>query len=369
MAFYKIKMFGTFASDLESMFFGEDGLITFKNVQTELKNAGGSDIEVDLSSVGGLVDVATDIFLAFRAYKRDYPKSQLILNIKTQAASAASFFADGEFWDLITVEDISSYMLHNPANYVGGDYRIMQENADYLKRLSALYAGTYAAKSKKSQKEIQTMMDKTTWLYGQEIVDAGFADEVISTANDKNKDSDFAKMQMKYKSMMMKIQQIEMKKEDLEKAVAMLDGAEKSGNAGPTEPATKPNEKPAESGNNNQEEVTMTSDELKKANPETFASIESAGVEKGKADTIANSKAIMELKNKTEYKGLIFIQERCDAAIMSGEKIEDLKMSLMALMIDPKNQASMESPGSINGGGSDTASGEQGKDETPKNKW
>lgn len=368
MAFKKIKMVGVFASDMEAMYFGDEGLITYKNTQTELNNANGGDIEVDLSSVGGLVDVATDIFIAFRDYKRDNPTAQLILNIKTQASSAASFFAAGEFWDMITVEDISSWMIHNPANYMFGDYQIMQENADYLKRLSALYSSTYAKRSKKTDKEIRSMMDKTTFLYGQEIVDAGFADEVLSTSGGKNKDSDFAKMQMKYKSMMSKIRQIEMKDDDFHKAVASIEKA--------TTPLTMYQtvtvidnttmQKPAKSGeNNNQEEVNMTAEELKKANPDTFAGIEMAGVDKERARV----KSLTEMKKRKDFEGIEPIMARIDEGIENGESQESVFAGISAILMKNSVQASLESPGNINGGGETTMSGEGGKPEPAKVTW
>ena len=357
MKFYKIKLFGVIASEMESMFFGDEDMITLKKVESYLKEANGDDIEVDLSSVGGRVDVGSDIFFAFRDYKRQFPKSQMILNIKSQAASMASFLAAGEFWDIITVEDISSWMNHNPANYVGGDYRVMKENATYLERLAVLYSGAYQKRSKKSEKEIRAMMDKTTWLYGQEIVDAGFADEVLASSDvsddEKNKDAMIAKTVLKYDSMMDKMQQVKMRREDLQKAVASITNMEK----------------PAMSGNNNsQEEVVMTFDEAKKTFSSELAVVEKAGEEKGKTEMIANNKAIMELKAKPEFKNLSFIQERCDEALMKGENLSDVKMAINAMLLDPKNQAHMESPGDINAGSSGTMSGEKA-DKSAEVKW
>lgn len=140
---HKIKLFGVIASDMEAAFFGDEGLITLSMVENELKTANGKDIEVDLSSVGGLVSVGVDIYFAFRDYKRNNPQAQMILNMKSQVASMASHIASGEFWDMVTAEDISSWMIHNPAMYVGGDYRIMKEASDHLERLAAMYSTSY----------------------------------------------------------------------------------------------------------------------------------------------------------------------------------------------------------------------------------
>jgi len=367
MPFYKFKLNGVIASELEAMIFGNDDLITLKQVENHLTQAAGNDIEVDFSSIGGLVGVGTDIYFAFRDYKRNNPNAQMILNIKSQAASMASHIASGEFWDIVTVEDISSWMIHNPANFIQGDYRIMEANADYLKRLSTMFADSYSRRSEKKVKEIQDMMNKTngTWLFGKEIVDAGFADEVMTTAakdEEKNRDSMFAKMQLKYNSTMEKIQQIKFKNDEIYKAVAKLQDSNAAINNNSTQPASGGE-------NKTQEEVTMTFDEAKKTFSSELANLEKAGTDKGKADMIANNKAIMEFKNKKEYKNLLFVQERCEEAIAAGENIADVKMSVQALMLDPKNQASMESPDHISSGVDGTVSGEAAKTAENQVKW
>lgn len=354
---YKIKLSGVIASDMEASWFGDEGLITLKQVETELKNAGGQDIEVDLSSVGGLVSAGVDIYFALRDYKRQNPTAQMQLNMKSQIASMASHIASGEFWDLITAEDITSWMIHNPSMYVEGDYRIMKDASEYLERLSALYAGSYIKRSKKSEKEVRSMMDKTTYLFGEEIVKAGFADEILPTAEEKNKPAMISKIELKYKSIMKKISQHEGTENDYLKAVAKMQD----------EITTQ---KPAESGKNNQEEIKMNFDEVKTTFSSELAGIEMAGKDKGKVEMVANNKAIMELKAKEEFKNLPFIQERCDKALMEGEKIEDLKMSINAMLLDPKNAASLESPGNINTGGQGTMSGEHSNDKDKSEvKW
>jgi ATP-dependent protease ClpP protease subunit len=367
MPFYKFKLNGIIASEFEVMLFGNDNLITLKQVENHLAQAAGNDIEVDFSSIGGLIDVGTDIYFAFRDYKRNNPNAQMILNIKSQAASMASHIASGEFWDIVTVEDISSWMIHNPANFMKGDYRIMEANADYLKRLSTMFADSYSRRAKKSIKEIRVMMDETngTWLFGKEIVDAGFADEVMTTAakdEEKNRDSMFAKMQLKYNSTMEKIQHIKFKNDEIYKAVAKLQDNNAAINNNSTYPA-------GGGENKIQEEVNMTFDEAKKSFSPELANLEKAGIEKGKADMIANNKAIMEFKNKKEYKNLLFVQERCEEALATGENIADVKMSVQALMLDPKNQASMESLGHISSGVDGTVSGESDKVTENQAKW
>lgn len=469
MPFYKFKLYGIIASNLEAMLFGDENLITLEKVEAHLEEAAGNDIEVDLSSVGGLVSVGTDIYFAFRDYKRKNPNAQMIANIKSEAASMMSLITSGEFWDIVTVEDISSWMNHNPSNYAEGDYRVMESNTDYLRRLANLYAGVYSARSGKSEREVKAMMDKTTFLYGKEIVEAGFADEVLETTTEKNRDSMLATMQLKYETTMEKIKQIKFKNEDIKKAAAKLEdigtvmtvgtydanidiieqdwsqsAADKRWRSH-TDAEEEPNNKyakaflwydgdkpelygsyklqvkdyvggrevvniravnnasarlgqtqgptadektkiqgiidkyqarwkkeqetnslqPASGGENNLKEgrtMANTSTELRTENPALYDEVLKVGGDQAKADMIANNKAIMEFKNKDEYKNLSFVQERCEKALEDGENINDLKMSVQALMLDPKNQATIESPGDIDTGGADTVSGESSSD-------
>ena len=114
------------------------------------------------------------------------------------------------------------------------------------------------------------------------------------TDKDKDRDSYFAQMELKYKSTMEKLETVRMQRKDIEKAVALLQTQEK-----------EESEQPATGGNNNKEAVKMKFDEVKETFSSELAGIEKAGEDKGKADMIANNKAIMEFKNKDEYKNLL----------------------------------------------------------------
>jgi ATP-dependent protease ClpP protease subunit len=351
---YKINLKGVIADDWEANYFGDEGLITLKQVETELKNAGGQDIEVDFSSVGGLVSVGVDIFFAFRDYKRANPQAQMQLNMKSQIASMASHIASGEFWDMITAEDITSWMIHNPSMYGGGDYKAWQAGSEYLERLAVLYSGSYIKRSKKSEKEIRSMMDKTTYLFGDEIVKAGFADILQPTAEEKNGTAMIAQMELKYKSIMQKISQRELQENDYLKAVAKLKD----------EPITM--QKPAESGKNKiQEDVKMNFDEVKTKHPDTFAEIEKAGVSMERERV----GALIEMKKRKDFEGIPAIIERIDEGIAKGETMQTVELGLMALLTKNSVQAAMESAGDINTGGSSTVSGESDNQTKKEVRW
>lgn len=329
-------------------------------IKDKLDEAKGKDIEVDLSSPGGSVFEGIEIFNLFRAYKRENPNAQMILNITGEAASMGSYLSANEVFDIVTVEDNATYMIHNPLMGVIGDYIEMRKGAEFLERLAIMMAPVYANRSSQQLEKVRTDMDNETWLFGQEIIDAGFADEIIKTkkSSGDSKASAIANAEIKYKTVMKKVRESEIKESDFERVAAIMTEIK-------PEPKKEPKStQPAKSGKNNQEVIKLKNkDELQDEYPEIHTAVMKAGEDKGKEKIIANNKAIMEFKNKEEYKNLEFVQMRCEKAIEDGEDIADLKMSISALMLDPKNQASMESPGAINTGNPDgSVSGEVNTD-------
>jgi ATP-dependent protease ClpP protease subunit len=63
----------------------------------------------------------------------------------------------------------------------------MQKEANFLSGLASLMANAYATRTGKSKKDIQSMMDSETWLFGEEIKAAGFVakDEADATIENK----------------------------------------------------------------------------------------------------------------------------------------------------------------------------------------
>jgi chromosome segregation ATPase len=78
-------------------------------------------------------------------------------------------------------------MIHNVQGIVVGDHNDMREAADLQERMSMMLAQLYCKKTKKSENEIKTMMDNDTYLFGTEIKDMGFADNIIDTEKSKDK--------------------------------------------------------------------------------------------------------------------------------------------------------------------------------------
>lgn len=175
---------------IKIMLSGEIGWDVYpEDIRNQLKEAGGKDIEVHMVSPGGSVMDGIEIFNMFRDYKRDNPNSQNILIIKGMAASMATYLAMNPAFDLVAAEDNAVFMIHNASGCTCGDYREMKLFAEILDGLTNIIGKEYAKKTGKNLKEIREMMDAETWLFGDEILKAGFIDEMIPSDNPKKKKS------------------------------------------------------------------------------------------------------------------------------------------------------------------------------------
>ena len=449
---YKIKMIGEIGCNITPEF-----------IMEELSNANGDNIDFMFSSLGGSISKGLIIGSLLKDYKDDFPNAKLNLKVTAEAASMGSHLMALPVWDHITVEETTVHMRHNPQSIAMGDYIELEKATNFMKKYTDVMAIEYSRKSGMSLDQTKRDMDKTTWLFGKEIVDAGFADEVVSSDRKMQKDVALSMCQSKFKTFMGKLPNekfemseyttvmglISMSDENMkidyydgyfnfddpdlemidikmpypnEHAARVRDPDDfqdgtfrrkrlpksKGGKGGVSiiigklkgktamivqayrfpkdlytvaeakawlkennvkyilfEPASgdiknKNMQNPAMSGKNNQEDI-MDFDEVKKTYSSELAGIEMAGEEKGKAAMIANNKAIMELKEKEEFKNLPFIQERCNKALMEGEDLADVKMAINAMLLDPKMQASVESPGDISTGTSVSMSGESAK--------
>lgn len=148
-------------------------------VQNQLNEASG-DIDVYISSDGGYV---TDGILIHNML-HEYDKGEVNIYI-IHAYSISAYIAMAG--DNIKAYDNAIFMIHNAWSNLDGDHHDYRKYADHLESLSEMAAKKYAEVSGKSVEEIKKMMDNTTYFYGEGIMDAGFADEIISTEKDKNK--------------------------------------------------------------------------------------------------------------------------------------------------------------------------------------
>ena len=127
-------------------------------------------IRVHVNSPGGDVFDAISIANQLSAH----PATKLV-TIEGLAASAATIITQGA-GGKVTIADNAVVMIHNPYSLAMGTAEEMRKTADVLDRAGAAIVATYQRKSKKSAKELSTMMAETTWMDADEAIANGFAD-------------------------------------------------------------------------------------------------------------------------------------------------------------------------------------------------
>lgn len=138
--------------------------------------AGKDSITVHINSVGG------DMYAGIAIYNRLKGLAARVTTINDGlAASAGSLiFMAG---DTRKVNAGSNLMIHGAAGFMYGYYQV-QDLRSSIKQLEAhnkAGINIYAEATGKEKDAIKAMVDRETWLTGQEAVDAGFADEVIGS--------------------------------------------------------------------------------------------------------------------------------------------------------------------------------------------
>ncbi len=141
----------------------------------------GENVRIVVNSPGGDCFEGFAVYNTLREFARTH-KGEITTYIQGMAASAASWIAlaasAANTKNRVIVEDNSVFMIHNCWGAVVGDKHDMEKSAALSEKIDGLMAEMLARKSGKSAEEIAVMMDEETWLFGSEIVDAGFADEV-----------------------------------------------------------------------------------------------------------------------------------------------------------------------------------------------
>ena len=203
--------------------------ITAESINNQLEKADGQDVVFEIASPGGSVFEGVEIFNAIRNYEGGTEA-----RILGMAASMASYIPLAT--DKVLAEDNATFMIHNAWGIAIGDSEAMKAEAEILASINELIAREYVKKTGKKEKEILQMMSDETWMFGKEIKDEGFIDEIIvhkeeedskNKKKDKNKDKENALIEAKekFKSTLTRIN--ENRKSDLEKMRGRLNNLNK----------------------------------------------------------------------------------------------------------------------------------------------
>lgn len=169
----KIKMIGDVVDDDTAEVYEWLGMdsINPHSIAEQLTEADGDDIELDISSPGGDVFAASDIYSAIQNYSGK--TTALITGIAASAASVIAMSAD-----TLRMAQTAQLMIHRASTLSEGNIHDVQKDLGMLKSIDDSIASTYAVKTGKSKDDILALMDAETWLSADMAVEQGFANEI-----------------------------------------------------------------------------------------------------------------------------------------------------------------------------------------------
>lgn len=311
---------------------------TPQTIVDDLRAAKGEDIDVEIATPGGDVFAGIEIYNALRDYKRDNPGAQVMMVAKGLVASMGSYIFMAPA-DLRTAEDNAVFMVHNPWALAIGDYREMSKTGDFLAGLAALMADAYVNTTGKSKADIQALMDSETWLFGDEIKTAGFADEMIpgegpdkkEPAEDKKKKA-LAAARLRFGAMVAGAQKRADAKANSQKAAAMLSSLPGPSGCNHIQPPAGEHKEDSE--------MLKTIAEFQAQGPEALAE-----VDKLKADTVKTAVAAERARVKSlddaraKYGKVGAIAELIDTAKQDGKAFADIAESVASLALAAADSA------------------------------
>lgn len=154
-----------------------DGIVgldaTARDLRSQLEES-GSEVEILINSPGGSVTEGIAMYNAIRDYRRGGGKATA--RIVGVAASMSSYIPLAA--ESVIAEDNTIFMVHEPSMLALGRKSDMERAAGILEGVSQTLARAYAEKTGKNVEDIREMMAEETYLFGEDIVLAGFADKI-----------------------------------------------------------------------------------------------------------------------------------------------------------------------------------------------
>lgn len=252
----------------------KSNLITPSVVRAMLEQAGGDDIILEIASPGGLVAAGLEIYNLIVEYRKDNPDAIVSTKILGVVASMATIVALAA--EEVEINTSSVWMVHSPMLYVGGDHTVLRKYASLAKSFAGLLASIYAEAGSrngtKSKDEYQKMMDEETYLFGEEIIEAGFADRMRDDGAGVSKDDAVRTAREAIALANEDIKKNTTAVEDFEKLAAMMPSAAQA-------------QKPVcniENSNNEKKEIEMSKETEKVENKESPERAYERGVGDGK---------------------------------------------------------------------------------------
>lgn len=147
--------------------------VTAKRVAGALRALGAGPVTVNVNSPGG------DLFEGLAIYNllREH-KGEVTVKVIGVAASAASIIAMAG--DRVEIARAGFLMIHNTWVVAVGNRNDMRDIADQLEPFDRAMAGIYAERTGMDAKAAGKLMDKETWIGGEDAVAQGFADALLA---------------------------------------------------------------------------------------------------------------------------------------------------------------------------------------------
>lgn len=142
-------------------------------IRRELSLANGKPVEFQINSPGGAVFVGKEIIDLIR----NYP-GETTARVTGLAASMASAICCAA--DRLIVSSQSVFMAHRASGGGYGDRSDLRKIAEVLEKIDQQLSQLYSQKCGKPEAEILELMENELWLFGSEILDFGFADEMTA---------------------------------------------------------------------------------------------------------------------------------------------------------------------------------------------
>lgn len=151
------------------------GLIDAESVIGAMRQMGGKDITIRVSSPGGSVWDAVDIYNAIERYP-----GKVTAQVDALAASAASFLILAA--DVVKAAKNATLMIHSAMSITFGNIKDHEKTIEMLGTADANIVGMYADKTGRSEKEIRSAMEAETWFTAAKALEFGLVDSVGDTS-------------------------------------------------------------------------------------------------------------------------------------------------------------------------------------------
>ena len=146
-----------------------------KKVKSQLAEAAGDDVEININSGGGDVFSGFEIYTAILQYK-----GNVRINVTGLAASAASvIMCAGECY----ISPVGTVMVHCSACRASGNHNDFEKTAETLKTIDESIANAYVTKTGMTKEKAVALMEDTTWLTADRAVELGLCDGYMKKVN------------------------------------------------------------------------------------------------------------------------------------------------------------------------------------------